>query len=93
VQLGTPGQTVVVQIDTGSAELWVDPQCATAAESQQALCQNYGYYDPDSSSSAQGPADETGGVAYGDGSNATFAYFQDTVTLGGKPGYVSGTGI
>lgn len=80
--IGTPPQQVTVQLDTGSSDLWVDPQCANAGSSSSvALCNSYPAYDPYSSSTAY----DTGSamsLEYGTGSCAG-EYLVDTVSFGG----------
>ncbi|KAH7324290.1 aspartic peptidase domain-containing protein [Stachybotrys elegans] len=42
ISVGTPGQTVAVQVDTGSEELWVNPECASSID--PAFCQSTGRF-------------------------------------------------
>ncbi|XXG96356.1 hypothetical protein Hte_002638 [Hypoxylon texense] len=43
LELGTPGQTISVILDTGSYTLLVDPDCTQAADPE--ACVTFGYYD------------------------------------------------
>ncbi|KAH8899082.1 acid protease [Thozetella sp. PMI_491] len=81
LDIGSPAQSVFVQLDTGSFELWVNPDCTTVSGSDARFCQGVGQYDPSKSSSAQSLG--TGKVlTYGIGS-ANITYFRDTIALPG----------
>lgn len=83
LNIGTPPQTVYAQIDTGSFELWVNPDCSNVASSDRRFCQAIGFYNPRSSSSAA-TTDESAMLRYGIGS-ANVSYFKDTIALPGAP--------
>ncbi|KAI1423531.1 aspartic peptidase domain-containing protein [Xylaria sp. FL1777] len=83
LNIGTPPQPVFVQLDTGSFELWVNPNCTTLqGASDIKFCRSIGHYDPSSSSSSiELPATKT--LRYGIGS-AKIQYVVDTVSLAGS---------
>ncbi|KAI1827402.1 aspartic peptidase domain-containing protein [Xylaria intraflava] len=82
INIGTPPQLVSVQLDTGSFELWVNPDCSDLAwSSDMRFCQAAGHYDPSSSSSSAELATSKS-LTYGIGS-ANIRYFTDTVGLAG----------
>src|SRR5690348_11153088 len=88
VQLGNPPQKVTLLVDTGSSELWVNPNCRTAPSSSQKQCNSFGRYNPkDSKTPAIGPFGNES-IKYGDPSDDTthtsvdLTYYSDVLTLG-----------
>lgn len=88
VMIGTPGQLVSVLLDTGSSELWVNPDCSTAPSSSQAKqCSLAGQYNPRNSRTP--PTGPFGGrrLNYGDPSDpstqtsAEISYYSDAITM------------
>lgn len=75
-------------IDTGSSELWVNPDCATApTQLQKNQCLQFGKYDPQQSTSSRGPFGKKN-ISYGDPSdpsthtNASIQYMSDVISFG-----------
>lgn len=80
MSVGTPGQKTKVAIDTGSDELWVNPQCSTAStSSQRAECNANGQYKPGSSSTSV-VSQATERIPYGKG-EVTIQYVKDSISL------------
>lgn len=80
LNIGNPGQPNYVQLDTGSFELWVNPDCTNLdATSDQRFCRAVGSYDPYSSSSAA-ISSTTKTLRYGIGS-ASIQYVKDDISF------------
>ncbi|KAK3680987.1 aspartic peptidase domain-containing protein [Podospora appendiculata] len=82
LSIGTPPQPVFVQLDTGSFELWVNPDCSTVTGSDAAFCQRVGQYDS-TKSSTQSSLGTTKTLRYGIGS-ANISYVTDNISLAGS---------
>jgi hypothetical protein len=81
--LGTPPQKVKVHVDTGSSELWVNPDCSTTAASDlRELCVSVAPYNTQRSSSVR-DARQTSTIQYGSGS-VSMRYVLDSITITGE---------
>ena len=78
VQIGTPAQTLMLDFDTGSSDLWTFSSEQSSSESS-----GHTVYNPGSSSTSQQESGETWNIQYGDGSGAGGNVFADTVVIGG----------
>ncbi|KAK3374794.1 aspartic peptidase domain-containing protein [Podospora didyma] len=82
LSIGTPPQPVYVQLDTGSFELWVNPDCATVSDGDSLFCERAGRYDSAKSSTASKLGTKKT-LRYGIGT-ANISYVVDTVSLAGS---------
>jgi hypothetical protein len=73
-------QVVDVLIDTGSFELWVNPDCD--ASNVPSFCEAFGHYDPSHSSTAHEILDSGFDITYGSG-RASGVYYKDDVYVSG----------
>ncbi|CEJ80779.1 hypothetical protein VHEMI00944 [[Torrubiella] hemipterigena] len=74
--MGTPGRPVNVNFDTGSAELWVNPNCAKAQDPD--YCRSFGLFGESSSFK---DLEQNNTLKYGRG-DANIEYGYDFVTVG-----------
>ena len=83
LDIGTPPQPNFVQLDTGSFELWVAPDCSSLrSRGDQRFCQAAGTYDFASSSTSE-LSGETNTLRYGLGL-AEIEYVKDDISLTGS---------
>jgi hypothetical protein len=79
VNIGNPPQRVYAQLDTGSFELWVNPNCQNVDAVDEEFCRGVGRYEPSISSSAKVSTLEAE-LTYGIGS-ANITYVLDDIAL------------
>ncbi|CAI4219014.1 unnamed protein product [Parascedosporium putredinis] len=82
LNFGTPPQPVFVQLDTGSFELWVNPDCTILSERDIRFCEAVGAYDATVSTTA-GEFAGNKTLRYGIGA-ANITYIKDSIGLPGS---------
>ncbi|KXJ88940.1 aspartic peptidase domain-containing protein [Microdochium bolleyi] len=83
LDIGSPPQPQYVLLDTGSYELWVNPDCTVLKNEQDRhFCQALGHYNSSASSTAVSLG-ENRTLQYGVGS-VSFDYYTETIGLGGS---------
>ncbi len=78
-------------MDTGSFELWVNPQCSNLDGNDAQFCQTVGQYDTTQSSTSV-PLSTAKTLRYGIGS-ANISYFTDDIALPGSSAYTCVLGL
>ncbi|KAH6888608.1 aspartic peptidase domain-containing protein [Thelonectria olida] len=87
IEIGYPPQKTIVSIDTGSSELWVNPNCSSVPTSfgQRARCEKVPLFNVSESSSVEGPGGSQT-ISYGSlGEELTAVrmdMYEDTVVVG-----------
>lgn len=82
VQIGNPPQTLNLDFDTGSADLWVYSSATPASD-----VNGQEVYNPGASNTSSKLQGSTWDISYGDGSSSSGDVYYDNVTVGGLSVY------
>ena len=82
VTIGTPGQLLQLQLDTGSSDVWMTESNATFCKQEEDACIG-GTFDPTQSSTYKLVQQGAFQVQYVDNSGSEGDYFSDNINIGG----------
>ncbi|KAL8243848.1 hypothetical protein R6Q59_010106 [Mikania micrantha] len=78
--IGTPGQSIGLQLDTGSSDIWFPSSSASICRARQCIV---GSYNQAASSSYSNPGYGTFQIQYVDGTEIEGQYISDTISVAG----------
>ncbi|GAA5961250.1 hypothetical protein JCM8115_001522 [Rhodotorula mucilaginosa] len=88
LKIGSSAQSFSVNIDTGSADLWLP-----SASCNSAACNAHTKYDPSRSTTSSLVSGKKLNIVYGDGSSTSGVVYTDTVTFGGLTATSQAVGV
>lgn len=82
-RLGTPGQNLTLQLDTGSSDIWVPASNASVCSKPRTEGCSFGTFNPGQSSTFEIVRPGQFNISYVDGSSSVGDYFTDVFEIGG----------